>query len=83
MTNLLSCISCNACNIYIGVAFCKIKPYIPPHVSAKTAGDLDIQQNTVDPLHVALTVPHLAIPVQTAHQQYASVQTAPKIIFFF
>ena len=51
-----------------------------PHVSAGTAGDSDIQQNTVDPLHVALSVPHLAIPVQIALQQYVSVQTAIKNI---
>ena len=49
--------------VYIGGAFYnKVKPYIPP-VSAKIAGDLDIQQNTVGPLHFALSVPHLAIPV--------------------
>ena len=36
-------------------------------VSAKTR-DLRIQQNTVDPLHVALSLPHLAIPVQTTSQ---------------
>ena len=51
-----------------------------PHVSAKTAGDSDIQQSTIDSLHIALSVSHLAIPVQTALQQYASVQTAPKNI---
>ena len=53
---------------YIGGAFCKVKPYILPHASAKTAGNSDIQQNTVDPLHVTPSVPHLAIPVQTALQ---------------
>ena len=31
-------------SVYIGGTFCKVKPYIPPHVSAKTAGDSDIQQ---------------------------------------
>ena len=51
-----------------------------PHVSDKTAGGLDIQQNTVDPPYVALSVPHLAIPVQTTPQQNASMQTAPKNI---
>ena len=37
----------------MGGAFYKVKPYIPSHISAKTVGDLDIQQNTVDPLHIA------------------------------
>ena len=44
---------------------------------------LEIQtssKNTVDPLHVALSVPHLAIPVQTVLQQYSSVQTVLKNI---
>ena len=65
-------------NVYTWAVFCKVEPYIHPLVTAKTAGDLDIQQNTLDPLQVALSVPHLAIPVRTAPQQYASVQTAPK-----
>ena len=33
-------------------------------VSAKTVGDLDIHQNSVDPLHITIFVPHLTIPVQ-------------------
>ena len=49
--------------VYIGGTFLS-------YVSAKIVGDSDIQQNTVDPLHVALTVPHLAKPMQTAPQQY-------------
>ena len=47
---------------------------------SKTAGDLDNQQNTVDPVHVALSVPHLAIPLQTTPQQNTYVQTALKNI---
>ena len=66
--------------VYIGRAFYKVKPYIPLPHQCQTAEDSDIQQNSVDPLHVALSVPHLAIPVQTILQQYTSVQTAPKNI---
>ena len=66
--------------VYIGGTFYKVKPYISPHVSAKTAGDSDIQQNTVDPLHVVLSMLHLGI--QTVLQQYTSVQTASKNIMF-
>ena len=66
-------------SVYIG----KIKPYIPSPVSAKTAGDSDLQQNTVDPLHAYLSVPHLVIHGQTAPRQNASIQTAPKNIIFY
>ena len=42
-----------------GGAFYMVKSYISPTpptpVSAKTVGDPDIQQNTMDPLHVALS----------------------------
>ena len=37
----------------------------------------------VDPLHVVLSVPHLAIPEQNALQQYASVNCIQKHIVFF
>ena len=70
-------------SVYIGGTLCKVKPFIPIPISAKTAGDSDIQKNTVDPPHVALSAPHLAIPVQTALQQYKSMQTAPKNIMFY
>ena len=50
-------------SLYIGGAFCKLT--FLPLVSAETAGDSDIQQNTVDPLHVAISVSHLDISVQT------------------
>ena len=69
--------------IYTDGAFYKVKPYISSPVSAKTSRNLDIQQNTVDPLCVALSMLHLAILTQIAPQQNASVQTASYNIMFF
>ena len=50
-------------SVYIGEAFCKVQPYIPPPVTAKPAGDLVIQQNTINPLHIAISVYYLTIPI--------------------
>ena len=69
-------------SVYIGGAFCKVKAYIPSPFSAKTAEGLGIQENTVDPSHIVLSVSHLTIPIQAATQQNASVQTALKNMYF-
>ena len=53
-----------------------------PNISAKTAGDLDIQQNTEGPPHVFF-MPRLVIPVQAVPQQNAFVQTSLKNIMYF
>ena len=62
-------------SVYIGGAFCKvINLTFLIFVITKTAGDSHIQHTTVDPLYVALNVPHLA------QQQNTFVQTALKNI---
>ena len=49
-------ITINGQDRHIDGAVCKVKPYIPllPPVSANTAEDSDVQQNTVDPPHFTL-----------------------------
>ena len=61
--------------------FCKVKPYIPAPsntISTKRDRDSDIWQHSVDPPHIALSVPHLVAPIQTVPQQNTIVQSALK-----
>ena len=64
-------------------AFCKVKPYIPPHHRSQKCWRVRHPENTVESLYVAFSVTHLAIPVQTVPQQNASVQTVLKNIMSY
>ena len=70
-------------SVYINGDICSVKPYISPSRQCQNRLRFRHPTKCCKSMHVVLSVPHLAIPVQTALQQYIFVQTAPKNIMFY